>query len=55
MRSAPLRVEPAELCEFTGTADSVEHLNAYPYIKHVENIAESQFQPQLPPVTRQEL
>jgi hypothetical protein len=45
IRSAPRRVENTQGCEFNANNDSVEDLDAYPYIEHVANIAELDCQP----------
>jgi len=41
IRSAPLRVEPTKRREFNTNKDSVEELDEFPYLEHIENIADS--------------
>jgi len=48
--SSPRRVELTQHREFNATKHSVEDLDPFPYLKHVENVTdlESQSQPPLP-------
>jgi hypothetical protein len=40
IRSTPQRVEPAQHREINGYKDSVKDLHAFPYLNHVDNIAD---------------
>jgi hypothetical protein len=52
IRSPPRRVEPALHSHFNPQTVSVEDLNWFPYVKHVEHIADSESeQPQTLPQT----
>jgi hypothetical protein len=51
---APRNVEPTQHHEFNGNEDSVRDLNMFPYLEHVENIADSASQPR-PPVPGTEI
>jgi len=52
--SAPRRFEPAQHHEFNTIKDSVEDLDGFPYLRLLENIADSVSQPPPPPLPRAE-
>jgi hypothetical protein len=49
IRSPPRRVEPSRRREFNANKNSVEHLDAFPYLEHVETITDSESQQPPPP------
>jgi hypothetical protein len=47
--SVPRRVKPGQHRELNPNQDSVEDLDVFPYVKHVDNIADPDSQPSPPP------
>jgi len=47
-------IVPVKHCEFNVNKDSVEDLNAFPYLEHLEHIAELECQMPPPPLPRTE-
>jgi len=48
VHSSPWRIDPAQCCKFNSNHDSVEHLDVFPKLQNVENIADSESQPPPP-------
>jgi len=55
IRRAPRPVDPAQCREFNTNKDSVDEVDAFPYLKHIENIADSESQPPPPAPPRTEI
>jgi hypothetical protein len=53
--SAPRRVEPTQCREFNANQDSIEDLDAFPYLEYIENIADSESQLSPPALARTEI
>jgi len=53
--SPPQHVEPPQHCEFNADQDSVEDLDKFPYLKHVDNIPDYQSQSRPPPLPWMEI
>ena len=51
---APRRIESAQRRELNSHKDSIKDLDVFPYLEHIENIADSETQPPRPPVSRTE-
>jgi len=54
IRSTQRRIQPAQCCEFNPNIDSVEDLNTFPYLEHLQNNAESKSQPPTAPLPQME-
>jgi hypothetical protein len=52
VHSAPRHVDPAQRREFNTNEESVEDLDAFPYLEYVETIPDSQSQPTPPALLR---
>jgi len=50
----PKHVEPAQRCEFNTNQDLFRNLDAFPYLQHLEVIANLEYLPPPPPVPRKE-
>jgi len=48
IRSIPCHIEPAQPHEFNAKIDSVKDMHAFPYLKHLENIKDSESEPPPP-------
>jgi hypothetical protein len=48
VRSMPRHVQPTQHYEINSHTDSVEDLDTFPYLEHLENIADSDSQPPQP-------
>jgi len=55
IRGAPQRIQPAHRCEFHTNIYPVEDLDPFPYLEHVQNIADWKSQPPPTPWPRTEI